>query len=71
MTHPMPQDGGSYRRNSDGSLTQITPATCERACTCRKEPPPVPVPLAPPARAPRGGKPATPAPTNTPTTDEE
>lgn len=30
-----PTDGGSYRRNPDGSLTLIAPTTGERPCKCR------------------------------------
>ncbi len=35
MNKPLPQDGGSYRRNPDGSLTQLSPTTGERPCKCR------------------------------------
>ena len=34
---PNPPDGGSYRRNPDGSLTQLSPTTGERPCKCRPE----------------------------------
>lgn len=37
MNDPLPQDGGSYRREPDGSLTQLSPTTGERACKCRPE----------------------------------
>lgn len=37
MNKPLPQDGGSYRRNPDGSLTQLSPTTGERPCKCRPE----------------------------------
>lgn len=37
MNHPRPQDGGSYRREADGSLTQLSPTTGERPCKCRPE----------------------------------
>lgn len=33
--NPNPQDGGSYRRNADGSLTLLSPTTGERPCKCR------------------------------------
>lgn len=37
MNHPRPQDGGSYRRNPDGSLTLLSPTTGERPCKCRPD----------------------------------
>ena len=37
MNHPRPQDGGSYRREADGSLTQLSPTTGERPCKCRPD----------------------------------
>lgn len=37
MNKPLPQDGGSYRREPDGSLTQISPPTGERPCKCRPQ----------------------------------
>lgn len=35
--NPNPQDGGSYRRNPDGSLTLLSPTTGERPCKCRPQ----------------------------------
>ncbi|MFA5589796.1 MAG: hypothetical protein WDA70_03635 [Lysobacteraceae bacterium] len=35
--NPNPQDGGSYRRNADGSLTLLSPTTAERPCKCRPQ----------------------------------
>lgn len=35
--NPNPQDGGSYRRNADGSLTLLSPTTGERPCKCRPD----------------------------------
>lgn len=35
--NPSPQDGGSYRRNADGSLTLLSPTTGERPCKCRPQ----------------------------------
>jgi hypothetical protein len=29
-SHPMPRDGGSYRREPDGSLTCLQPTTADR-----------------------------------------
>lgn len=37
MNKPIPQDGGSYRREADGSLTLLSPTTGERPCKCRCE----------------------------------
>lgn len=37
MNKTLPQDGGSYRREPDGSLTQLEPPTGERPCKCRPQ----------------------------------